>query len=759
MELSFAAPVLLWLLPAAGLPVVLHFRARLRERSVDFPGAFFLDQPATPQADRRRRLEDRLLLALRCALLGAAILALAGPSLKGLALGAPDDAPETALAVAVDDSPSLAARRGEQGEQLLPRAWKRLLDACARRGVRLVAIETAAGRREPWRGPEDGAARNPAALQPPFAAAGDRAAALTRVLARFEEVEAAERAVVLLTDAGPQRAEGDGAALRARWEAALARFESPGAPPLFAWLAETAGAQWSVESLEPLHEEAPVAGQAFGIRVRVACQRGGGTRRLRVRFAPLAAPDGARPQPGPAALLLDRDVALEAGQAAELDAPVLAAQAGALWFEAALEGEDERPFDDRAERVVPVEARRRVVVWDLRDGEPRLGADPAREALAAGLDPLDASDADRVELLIAPRPRAEDLREAALLVALHGPEGPRLPPGLAERLHGAVEAGLQLAWLPDLSGAPSGWPRYDPARRPAVDPLLARGVEGPQAREDGAEKPWRLGLQRAEHPLLQPFGGGRNGDVGSLALRRRLRLAEGGGGDEETVLLRFDDGLPAWLVRPLGAGAVHQFGFGVVPNAEWTASPAWPVLWATLLEWAAADGLGPRPGPRVAPGASAEPWPLAPRARARSLALDGPWPLSAGGGRGGAAGALGPRGSRARGAARAAEALPPGPLPAARRSGPRAALAGLPHRAGGVRGRRVARRASGAPRSRRARARRRDGAGAGTDLRTARSAPPGPQPRAVALDPLRAGDGGGTGRTGLEEASGVRNET
>jgi hypothetical protein len=233
-------------------------------------------------------------------------------------------------------------------------------------------------------------------------------------------------------------------------------------------------------------------------------------------------------------------------------------------------------------------------------------------------------------------PRAEQAAPGTLLVALYGPRGPVLGQQESERLRGAIEAGATLLWAPDLTGAAEGWPTPLPGRAISADPLLPRAIEGAEALALKSDAPpgaaWRVADAGTGHPLLRPFAGGRNGDLPGVRFGRRVRLAiemdraRQAAGQRDQVLARFDDGLPAAVFQPLGAGGIYQLAFGIEPRGGLAASPAWPVLLAEAVELAAGDGLGLEPGPLLTVGASVPtPWPVAPRPAARAAVLEGPY--------------------------------------------------------------------------------------------------------------------------------------
>ncbi|MCW8130225.1 MAG: BatA domain-containing protein [Planctomycetota bacterium] len=622
MELSFGLPMLLWALPLALAPVLLHIRARARERAVDFPGAFFMQDPAMPSAERRRQVEDLFLLILRCLLLALVVAALAGPRLKGISwlAPAPNDptAGREAVVLVVDDSPSLAQRRTGDGVNVLERLLQGAAETLAQ-GRRRVGVETSSGRTLPFMDAAELPARVKELLEQPPARSGDRTVALGRAVQRLKEAVEDRAVVVLLTDPGLNAEEDAREALEARWNAALGAFREKRAPVLLYMDVNGAWArQWSVESIEPVLAtipgtagRAPVAGQPFGLKIRVRCHAGAGTRTLRVETAPVPTETAGALGTPQVKTLIERAVSLDPGGVSDVEIPALALAPGAYWYRARLDGDDDLPFDDAAEAVVRVQPRREVVLWDLRGSGGSELADLARRSLAAALDPLSGTDQTRVRLSQPAAPRVDDLPAQGILVALHGVSSGNgsamaaLGHGPSERLSGMVQEGLNLLWVPDLTGKPESWPAPVGGRKISSDALFPRGLERVEAAATDAPG-WTLGISASGHPMLLPFANGRNGDLGGVALTRRLRLGVdpaharlAGAWENEQVLGRFADGLPAIVFQRSGAGAIGQFAFGPEPSGGIVQSTAWPILLQEFIEWAADDGLGAEPGPAV----------------------------------------------------------------------------------------------------------------------------------------------------------------
>ncbi|MEK7389383.1 MAG: BatA domain-containing protein, partial [Elusimicrobiota bacterium] len=108
--MNFSFPAALWALPAAALPVLFHLLARRAARKVLFSDLTLLraiDARARPKA----RLRELVLLAARCVLIAALVMAAAGPSQRGQASGKEEGLDLTLL---LDVSYSTRARDGVQ---------------------------------------------------------------------------------------------------------------------------------------------------------------------------------------------------------------------------------------------------------------------------------------------------------------------------------------------------------------------------------------------------------------------------------------------------------------------------------------------------------------------------------------------------------------------------------------------------------------------------------------------------------------------
>lgn len=102
--------VFLWLLPLAFLPVVIHMLNRLRYRTVKWAAMMFL-RTADRDASRRAKIRQWIILAARCLMLAAFLLALARMQSRGR-LARFFDQGSSMVVVIFDRSPGMEQQRG-----------------------------------------------------------------------------------------------------------------------------------------------------------------------------------------------------------------------------------------------------------------------------------------------------------------------------------------------------------------------------------------------------------------------------------------------------------------------------------------------------------------------------------------------------------------------------------------------------------------------------------------------------------------------
>jgi hypothetical protein len=103
----FSAPLFLYLLPAAGLPILFHFLWRQKKRQIVFPTLMFFYK-ADPKLHARRKLHQLLLLMMRVLLILLMLLALSRPRFQAAAgVGG-----RVSVVAVIDNSGSMSGETG-----------------------------------------------------------------------------------------------------------------------------------------------------------------------------------------------------------------------------------------------------------------------------------------------------------------------------------------------------------------------------------------------------------------------------------------------------------------------------------------------------------------------------------------------------------------------------------------------------------------------------------------------------------------------
>jgi len=143
--MSFLNPLMLFALPLALVPVIVHLLNKQRHRTIKWAAMMFLVK-ATQQARGTRKLRHFLILACRVLALAALAFLLSRPLAGGWMAWAGGNRPE-AILLLLDRSPSMEARVSEQGESRRELAVARLQTAINEfaGGTRVVLIDSAGG--------------------------------------------------------------------------------------------------------------------------------------------------------------------------------------------------------------------------------------------------------------------------------------------------------------------------------------------------------------------------------------------------------------------------------------------------------------------------------------------------------------------------------------------------------------------------------------------------------------------------------------
>ncbi len=109
----FSAPIFLYLLPLAGLPVLFHFFLRQKKRQILFPTLMFFHR-TDPRLNSRRKIHQFLLLLMRVLLIAFVLAALSRPKFQSeLPMGG-----KISVVAVVDNSGSMSDRAGADKTKL-----------------------------------------------------------------------------------------------------------------------------------------------------------------------------------------------------------------------------------------------------------------------------------------------------------------------------------------------------------------------------------------------------------------------------------------------------------------------------------------------------------------------------------------------------------------------------------------------------------------------------------------------------------------
>lgn len=109
----FAAPMFLYLLPAAGLPILFHFFLKQKKRRILFPTLMFFYR-TDPRMNARRKLHQLLLLMMRVLLIAFILLALSRPKFQSaVGIGG-----KISVVAVVDNSGSMSDSAGNDTTKL-----------------------------------------------------------------------------------------------------------------------------------------------------------------------------------------------------------------------------------------------------------------------------------------------------------------------------------------------------------------------------------------------------------------------------------------------------------------------------------------------------------------------------------------------------------------------------------------------------------------------------------------------------------------
>ena len=561
--MNFLFPAFLLAAVAVAIPIFLHFRRQPPQKTVSFSSLMFLEQtPVVPRT--RRKLEDWLLLLLRCLALLLLALMFSRPFLRSASQTTA--AAGTRWCVLVDTSASM--QRPEAWQQAGKR-FQEIVSGIKEEDTAMLATFDRVPRvlvsTDTWKATPPGARvallNNAWKEVKPAWGATDLGKALlfaSEQLSGGQIATTAKAKVMLISDLQ------EGASLEA--------LHSGAWPEGISVTPHVIAAPWQDNfTLSPAASlalddaaEVPQTGVANGgtptlMRVRVTSSRDARQERFTLgwqeggeRVEATIPAAGSRMLPAPARMKPDMDGLLE------------------------LRG-DKLDFDNRIHVVRP--RAREVRVLCLGDNLSRSEVSSPLFYLAKALSPTPA-----FQTILTEKPMAQlapgDLAQAQLVFTF----------GPAQE----AQAKLLRTWVAERPG-------HALVCVPGVkeDPGLIRTLLGDAATTlSEASGDALLQDLRFEHPLLRAFAESGVRDFSRIRFwkHRALTLPEPIM-KQATVLARFDDGSVAWVDLPAGKGRVMYLGSGWAPaDSQLAVSSKFVPLVFGLLDWALGDISSQRGG-------------------------------------------------------------------------------------------------------------------------------------------------------------------
>jgi hypothetical protein len=537
--MSFLSPWVLAGLAAVGVPIVIHLLNKFRVRTTDW-GAMKLLADTVQQQQRRVKLDDLILLILRCLVVALAVLAFARLVLKGPATG--ESTGPVAAVVVLDNSASMAQTTGSRSRfDLAKEAIRTWLDHQDPQS--LVGLYLAATRTSPLVGkPENDFALFRRSLDE--AAVSDYGSDFTQSLHLAVEslapLTGRPKEIRIYTD-------GQATALLHREELRLLAREHPDIAIRPLVIGETTTANLGLVALR--HEGGvPSVGQP--VRCHAEVLNSGTTAVTGVKVA-FTLDDRL---PASTATI----AAITPGETQSADVMVTYAAAGPHRVTASL------PVDDFAtdnQRTVAVEVMSRMDVV-IADSEPTAASGvQAGYFLARALVPVPPDQAARYYLA----PQFAHLAELPAVLAQTGADHPQivflcdpagLPANVADALDRYVKAGGNLVVFP---GTTSELGTKD------TPEALARLLPGTLGAADETPKAWQA--DGFTHPITTFWNDPANGSLGTVKFTRHCPLTLPASG-QPNVIATFSDGQPAVVEWTQGRGTVALFNANL--TRHWT---------------------------------------------------------------------------------------------------------------------------------------------------------------------------------------------
>jgi hypothetical protein len=550
MELPFLNPWLLAGLPAVGIPILIHLLNRHKSVTIEW-GAMDLLRRVMVFRSRQIRLEDVLLMLLRCAAILLVVLAVARPTTQWLPVLAK---PEAGAVIALDGSMSMSHRPGlaSRFDEAIRRTRDILHTVEPGRPVTLVAMGSRP--RVLLRNAGYEPARFEQALKDlkPFDEPLHLEACLAELAGLVAEIKAPARELYLVTDAQ------------------ATTFGSLSDKARLALQALASSARLVLVAVPCAHEDNMAVTH---LELAAGVLRAGAIARFQARVRNA----GRSPQDaGELSLLMNEQVVdkrfigrLAPGQEAPVRLYAPLNRVGVMRMTARL-GDDALIADNRRHAVINVRGVLRVLCVD---GEPMDRSDSrAASFVMTALSPktIDRAEAmpdvERIPWTALPSARLSDYDVVVLVNVADVPEEK------AVALRKYVEQGGGLILMAGSHVKPEVFNRRFLASGSSLLPAEVLAATEPGERASGTP----LDLDVPDHPLVRPLRSLPRELLGEARVYRFLRvrpLPEG------RAVLRLASGEPILLERSVGRGQVLLWTSGA--DRAWNnmaINPAFPIL-------------------------------------------------------------------------------------------------------------------------------------------------------------------------------------
>lgn len=559
--MSFLNWIMLGGVAALSIPLVIHLFNRSRFRVVQW-GAMHLLENVVRVNRKRIRIEQLILLLVRCAIPAVLALLMARPVITGWK-SLSGDAPSSTV-VLLDNSYSMEAG-GASGSNFdaAVEQTKQLLSNL-KRGSDISVILTGGGAEPIFERPvfDDRTLADQLRLLTPGYGAADTAASMEAGVATLAKMAHAKRDLIIVSDFQQRNWSVIDAAQRQRLTELLAQMDVP-ASLTFMQVGQAAKENVAIESIAFSRQIIGV-GQTLDVRVNLRNHGERAYQNLRV-YCRVDANEHAASQ-----------VALAGGETAQVLFTMKFDTGGSHLIELEADAPDLKA-DNRYLAAVNVLEQMPVL---LIDGDPAKRGQPLSgdtDFLAIALQPYGASstgdaklaDLIRTQTVDASQFKPEQLagQRVAVLANVQ-----KLNDAQLAAIRGFVEQGGGLLVFPgnhiDLA-----W--YNTTFADAVNDLLPMRFESLVDSGRDGRGGASIVAQHYDHTALSLFNDRGNGNLVEAEIRTWYRLAPLETDTKATILARLDTGDPLLAERRIGEGVVMQFA--TAADADWSNLPMRPI--------------------------------------------------------------------------------------------------------------------------------------------------------------------------------------